>query len=139
VERPGYRPEYRQVPGAHAPDHGRVDRAGGRGVTEPSWARQALDELNSYGGSDPHRTDELGDVSEIRIVADHDFEGGLYLLVLGTSPLPVLSWRVPPEFVKELQRPSSGAMLRCRTGSPAATLVTPPGQLPLFLGVQRAG
>lgn len=119
-------------------------------MTQPSWAGQALDRLAREGGSDPHlpapdfealrasaqavvsRIAELGDVTEIRLVADHDLPGGIYVLVLGTSSAPLMSWRIAPEFVDELQHPGSDAMIRGRIGQPAASLVTPPGVMPSF-------
>jgi hypothetical protein len=112
----------------------------------PSWAAMGLDQAVP-GGSDPRPepgaglrrlprprppADELGDVTEVRLVADHE-TGGLYVLVFGSSPaIPMLSWPVPRQFVDELLVDGSDAMIRCRPGYRNGSLVTPPGVLPSF-------
>jgi len=118
------------------------------GTNGPSWAAYGAQQAVS-GGSDPRRVpgeqvglwqfarsrppaDELGDVTEVRLVADHE-TGGLYVLVFGSSgTIPMLSWPVPKQFVDELLVDGSHAMIRCRAGHRRPQLVTPPGALPTF-------
>jgi hypothetical protein len=105
----------------------------------PSWAAEGMAQAyateQERDGNDPRRepADELGDVTEIRLVAGHEAPGGLYVLVMGTGPAPLLSYAVQPEFVDELRRRGgSNAIVRCRVGQPGPSLVTPPGELPAF-------
>lgn len=94
----------------------------------PGWAGAALAAIA------PQRIDDLGDVSEVRLVSDHDDPGGLYVLVMAGGELPMLSWRVPAQFAGEvLGRPGSNAIIRCRPGRRLPSLVTPPGELPSFM------
>ena len=117
------------------------------GLTQAeSWAAAGARADNATDdGSDPRRGgqaprlkvvrpgDELGDVTEVRIVADHDDPGGLYVLVFGSSSVvPMLSWPVSRQFVDELRGDESAAMVRCRSGHRHAQLLTPPGRLPHF-------
>jgi hypothetical protein len=118
------------------------------GQNGPSWAGHGFNAAMG-DGSDPRRAvgaeirqirptmrppgDELGDVTEVRLVADHDEPRALYVLVYGSSPvIPMLSWRVPAQFVDELLVDGTHAIVRARPGHRNVSLVTPPGELPTF-------